>query len=89
MAGATVRRGSVPAHPPSAADFERLVGYPFVVVSWIDDAGYPLSVATEFETDTDGGLVGLRAPAGDGLAIPTYRDVNLIGSHIRPRPGEG
>ncbi|MEX0631130.1 MAG: prenyltransferase [Chloroflexota bacterium] len=89
MAGATVRGGSVPAHPPAATDFERLTGYPFVVVSWIDDAGYPLSVATEFEIDTDGGVVRLRAPAGDGLAIPTDREVNLIGSHIRPKPGEG
>ncbi|HEX9738107.1 MAG TPA: hypothetical protein VGA91_02650, partial [Candidatus Limnocylindria bacterium] len=89
MAGATVRGGSVPAHQPAAADFERLAGYPFVVVSWIDDAGYPLSVATAFEIDTDGGVVRLRAPVGDGLTIPTDREVNLIGSHIRPKPGEG
>jgi 1,4-dihydroxy-2-naphthoate octaprenyltransferase len=89
MATATVRGGSLPAHPPAAADFERLAGYPFVVVSWIDDAGYPISVATEFATDTDGGVVRLRAPAGDGLAMPTDREVNLIASHIRPKPGEG
>ncbi|HUG94938.1 MAG TPA: prenyltransferase [Pleomorphomonadaceae bacterium] len=87
MAGMMVRGGSVPAHRAVAADFERLVGYPFVVVSWIDDAGYPLSVATAFQTDTDGGLVRLPAPAE--LAIPTDREVNLVGSHIRPKPGEG
>jgi len=79
----------VPAHPPAAADFERLASYPFVVVSWVDDAGYPLSVAAEFEIDSDGGVVRLHAPAGDGLAIPTDQEVNLIGSHIRPKPGEG
>lgn len=87
MAGMMVRGGSVPAHRAVAADFERLAGYPFVVVSWIDDAGYPLSVATAFQTDTDGGLVRLTAPAE--LVIPTDREVNLIGSHIRPKPGEG
>lgn len=89
MADATVRGGSAPAHPPAAADLERLAGYPFVLVSWIDNAGYPLSVATAFETDTAGGVVRLRAPAGDELAIPTDREVNLIGSHIHPKPGEG
>jgi 1,4-dihydroxy-2-naphthoate octaprenyltransferase len=89
MAAVTVRGGSLPAHPPAAADFERLAGYPFVVVSWIDDAGYPISVATEFETDADAGAVRLHAPAGEGVAMPTDRDVNLIGSHIRPKPGEG
>ena len=39
------RSGSVPAHAPAAADLERLATYPFVVVSWIDDAGYPTSAS--------------------------------------------
>jgi len=81
------RSGSVPAHRPAAADFERLAGYPFVVVSWIDDAGYPMSVATDFETDTGAGAITLRAPAG--ITIPDDREVNVLGSHIRPQPGVG
>jgi 1,4-dihydroxy-2-naphthoate octaprenyltransferase len=60
-----------------------------VVVSWVDDDGYPLSVATEATVDVDGGTVALRAPAGEAVALPTDRQVNVLGSHIRPKPGEG
>jgi len=67
----------------------KLAEYPFVVVSWVDDAGYPMSVATEFRADTSGGTVVLEAPAGEALAIPTDRAVNVLGSHIRPTPGQG
>lgn len=83
------RGGSVPAHDPGAGDFARLADYPFVVVSWIDDAGYPTSVATGFEPDAAGGVVRLRAAAGEAVQIPTDRVVNMVGSHIRPKPGEG
>jgi 1,4-dihydroxy-2-naphthoate octaprenyltransferase len=31
----------------------------------------------------------LREPAGDAVAIPTDREVNVMGSHIRPTPGQG
>lgn len=68
---------------------EKLATFPFVVVSWIDDAGYPLSVATDFQTDADAGTVTLRQPAGEAVAIPTDRVLNAVGSHIRPKPGEG
>jgi 1,4-dihydroxy-2-naphthoate octaprenyltransferase len=72
-----------------AAQLAKLDGYPFVVVSWVDDAGYPISVATDFETDVARGVVSLQAPAGEAVAIPTDRTVNVCGSHIRPKPGEG
>jgi 1,4-dihydroxy-2-naphthoate octaprenyltransferase len=81
--------GSVPAHDPTAEDLTRLARFPFVVVSWVDDDGYPLSVATDFRTDAAAGVVVLRQPAGEELAIPTDREVNVCGSHIRPKPGEG
>jgi 1,4-dihydroxy-2-naphthoate octaprenyltransferase len=81
------RAGSVPAHAPTAADLERLATYGHVVVSWIDDAGYPMSVATDFETDAAAGTVRLVQPAGE--PIPTDREVGVLGSHIRPKPGEG
>jgi 1,4-dihydroxy-2-naphthoate octaprenyltransferase len=83
------RGGSVPAHTPAAADFSRLAEYPFVVVSWVDDAGYPISVATDFEADAARGVVRLRATAGEAVAVPADRTVNVVGSHIRPKPGEG
>jgi hypothetical protein len=50
-----VRSGSVPAHAPSRVDIERLATYPYVVVSWVDDRGYPISVATGFEAAPDAG----------------------------------
>jgi 1,4-dihydroxy-2-naphthoate octaprenyltransferase len=75
--------------PVTTADLAKLADFPFVVVAWIDDAGYPLSVATDFETDADAGTIRLRQPAGDALAIPTDRIVNVMASHIRPQPGIG
>ena len=72
-----------------ASELNRLDRYPFVVVSWVDDDGYPVSVATTFQTDAARREVILRAPAGDAVAIPTDRAVNVMGSHIRPTPGQG
>lgn len=72
-----------------AGQLAKLAGYPFVVVSWIDDAGYPISVATDFQADAARGLVSLRAPRGTAVAIPTDRQLSVLGSHIRPKPGEG
>ena len=66
-----LRSGSVPAHAPTATDLERLATYPFVVASWIDDAGYPTSVATSFEVDVVAGTVRIGSPAG--MPIPTDR----------------
>jgi 1,4-dihydroxy-2-naphthoate octaprenyltransferase len=87
VATAPMRSGSVPAHAPTAVDLERLATYPHVVVSWVDDAGYPTSVATSFESDPAAGAVRLAAPAG--MPIPTDRELSVMGSHIRPQPGIG
>ena len=81
---APMRSGSVPAHAPTSADLERLATYPHVVVNWVEDDGYPVSVATTFETDAVAGTISLAAPA---MAIPTDREIGLIGSHIHPIPG--
>ena len=70
-----------------AATVGRLDGYPFLVVSWVDDAGYPLNVATTFHTEAATGRVLLDAPGG--IAIPADREVVVTGSHIRPQPGIG
>lgn len=86
-ATAPMRSGSVPAHAPSAADLERLATYPHLVVSWVDDDGYPISVATTAEVDAGDGSVRIALPAG--LPIPTDRELSVMGSHIRPQPGVG
>jgi hypothetical protein len=70
-----------------SAILARLERYPFVVVSWVDDTGYPVSVATSFKTDGSERRVLLDEPGG--LAIPTDREVVATGSHIRPQPGIG
>ena len=72
-----------------AGQLARLATYPFVVISWVDDAGYPVSVATAFAVDQAAGTVSLTAPVGDAVAVPTDREVNVLGSHIRPTPGQG
>ena len=83
------RGGSKPAHDPTAADFECLARFPFVVAAWVTDDGYPVSVATDFQADAEAGIVTLRQPAGEDVAIPGDREVSVCGSHIRPKPGEG
>lgn len=88
MATATkMRSGSIPAHDPTPADLERLATYAHAIVSWVDDAGYPTSVATSFEVDAAGGRVTLAEPAG--MPIPTDREINVMGSHIHPQEGIG
>jgi 1,4-dihydroxy-2-naphthoate octaprenyltransferase len=59
------------------------------VVVFMDDEGYPLSVATDFEADPDGGRVTLRDVAGAEVQPPEHERVNVVFSHIRPQPGVG
>jgi 1,4-dihydroxy-2-naphthoate octaprenyltransferase len=65
---------------------ERLAGYSHVVVSWVGDDGYPVQTPAHFSVDLENGAVRL---AGTGLSLPEGRRVNVIGSHIRPQPGQG
>jgi 1,4-dihydroxy-2-naphthoate octaprenyltransferase len=69
------------------AGFDRLARYPFHVLTWVADDGYPVSVAVEASVDADAGVASFAAPAG--LDVPLDRDVSLTGSHIRPQPGYG
>ncbi|MCI0344039.1 MAG: prenyltransferase [Chloroflexi bacterium] len=66
---------------------ERLASYPHHVLTWVDEAGYPVSVAVVAAADPGGAEASLSAPAG--LLVPMDRDVSLTGSHIRPQPGYG
>ena len=63
--------------------------YTHAVVAFIDDDGYPLSVATGFAAKPDDGMVELNVVAGEGVAVPEGRELNVVFSHIRPQPGQG
>ncbi len=65
----------------------KLVEYPFLVLTWVGDDGYPVSVAVEASIDPDELTARFTRPAG--LEVPSERDVSLTGSHIRPQPGYG
>jgi 1,4-dihydroxy-2-naphthoate octaprenyltransferase len=64
-------------------------GYTHAVIAFVDEAGYPLSVATGFVVRPDQGVVTLDAVAGDEVAVPLGREVNVVFSHIHPQPGVG
>jgi 1,4-dihydroxy-2-naphthoate polyprenyltransferase len=66
---------------------DRLATYPYQSLTWVDDAGYPVSVAIEAAIDPSQLTVHVVPPAG--LDVPTDRAVSLTGSHIRPQPGYG
>ena len=66
---------------------EKLATYPFQIVSWVDHAGYPVSVAVEASIDPSRATATFDPPAG--LRVPTDREISLTGSHIRPQPGFG
>jgi 1,4-dihydroxy-2-naphthoate octaprenyltransferase len=64
-------------------------GYTHAVVAFLDQAGYPMSVATGFTVLADDGRVRLDPVAGDDVALPLGQEVNVVFSHIRPQPGVG
>ena len=63
---------------------QRLSTYGHVVVSWIDNEGYPAQTPANFVVDAE----ELRIQR-TGAAIPTDRTLNIVASHIRPQPGYG
>src|SRR6186713_3249654 len=75
--------------PPldAQAGLEKLATYPFQIATWVDERGYPVSVAVQATVDPAGRVASFDPPAG--LTVPTDRDVSLTGSHIRPQPGYG
>jgi 1,4-dihydroxy-2-naphthoate polyprenyltransferase len=60
-------------------------GYPHAVVVFLDEEGYPLSVATDYRVDAERGVVALTPPAGADLTPPGGAEVTVIVSHIRPQ----
>lgn len=69
------------------AGLEKLTTYPYLVATWVDETGYPVSVAVDAQVDPASGTARFTAPAG--LTLPTAGEISLTGSHIRPQPGYG
>lgn len=65
----------------------RARGYPFGVVSFVDDDGFPMSVAAEWAPDAGDELV--LGPLSEAVLPPAGQEVGVIFSHIRPQPGVG
>ncbi len=63
--------------------------YEHAVIVFLDDDGYPLSVAAGYQADIARGVVTLDPPAGEAVKPPEGREVNVIFSHIRPQPQVG
>lgn len=63
--------------------------YTHAVIAFVDEEGYPVSVATAFRVEADRGTVVLDAVAGEKVSPPIGREVNVVFSHIRPQPGQG
>lgn len=62
--------------------------YTHAVVAFVDETGYPMSIATSYAVATDRGVVILDPVAGD-VAPPLGHEVNVVFSHIRPVEGYG
>jgi 1,4-dihydroxy-2-naphthoate polyprenyltransferase len=69
------------------AGLARLAEFPFALLTFVDESGYPVSTAVDAVVDPEGGRVTFPAPAG--LAVPLEQEISLTGSHINPRPGYG
>ena len=67
---------------------EKLATYPYQILTWVDDAGYP-GQRRGRRADQPRGTPRRRFEAPAGLVVPTDREVSLTGSHIRPQPGYG
>ena len=79
MATSTVRRDEL---------FEDISEYPHVVVAFVDENGYPVRYATEFDADAASGTIRFRPPAAP-ISLNDGTEINVTCSHVRPYPGVG
>lgn len=79
MAESTVRQEAL---------LEDIADYSHAVLAYVDENGYPVNVATEFETDASSGKIKLSRPSVPSEPPPNA-EVNVTFSHIRPREGVG
>lgn len=85
----TPTTGTTPRTPTldAGTGLTKLATYPFAILTWVADDGYPVSVALAADIDPAGLTATFATPAG--LTVPAGVDVSLTGSHIRPQPGYG
>jgi 1,4-dihydroxy-2-naphthoate octaprenyltransferase len=62
--------------------------YTHAVIAYVDEDGYPMSVARDFSVDPNGGVVELQGVASE-VQPPLEEQINVVFSHIRPQPGIG
>ncbi len=69
------------------AGLARLAEFPFALLTFVQQSGYPVSVAVDAVVEPAQGTVSFVPPAG--LDVPLDAELSLTGSHINPRPGYG
>ena len=67
---------------------EEISDYPYAVVAYVGDDGYPLNVATGFRIDAERGVIELERPSTPDEPVEGA-EVNVTFSHVRPYPGVG
>lgn len=72
---------------PVTTGLEKLAGYSHHVATWVDEDGYPVSVAVRASMSPDAETATFAPPTG--MTVPIDREISLTGSHIRPQPGYG
>ncbi len=82
-AAATPRTPALDLHQGLA----KLATYPYAILTFVGEDGYPVSVAVAADIDAAAGRASFAAPAG--LDVLSGVDISLTGSHIRPQPGYG
>jgi 1,4-dihydroxy-2-naphthoate octaprenyltransferase len=89
MAGSTTQDPASPRTPTLDArqGLDKLATYPYLILTFVDVDGYPVSVAVEAKVDASRGSASFPVPAG--FVVPTDADISITGSHIRPQPGYG
>jgi 1,4-dihydroxy-2-naphthoate polyprenyltransferase len=80
-----LRTSTLPLTPHEG--LERLAGFPFALLTWVDPDGYPMSAAAEARVDVAAGSASFRIP--ESMTVTDGAEVSLTGSHIRPQPGIG
>jgi 1,4-dihydroxy-2-naphthoate octaprenyltransferase len=65
-----------------AEGISRLSAFSHAVITYVDDDGYPIAVATDFTLH--GGEIELQPAKLDGGRAPRETNVHLVFSHIRP-----
>ncbi|MDQ5815853.1 MAG: prenyltransferase [Actinomycetota bacterium] len=67
---------------------EDVAGYGHAVLAYTSEDGYPVNVATDFETVPERGTIRLDRPSGPSEPAEGA-EVNVTFSHVHPQPGVG